>query len=401
MTVKYGFYDSLNGDRLYTADDINTFLEGVFSDGVFEFVGNGLAVENVPGTMNILVKDGRAYFNKVWIRNTSTLTLPLEPSNLINPRIDIVILEFDSSITVRENSIKILTGIPSFTPVPPVLANTSTLHQYALAHIYVAAGVSEINSVDITNKIGTINTPYAKSLISEPYTGPVTTATNDFQVGNGSGSWIKKTLSETVGILRTILDTIYSSIIHDHSANDITTGTLDYSRLPLPTNTTIGAVKRNTGAIGQYVNGIDSNGNLTYGTPSSPSNILSYIPSWTNVNIGNGTVVAIYTLNGKRCSGNVSLIFGTTTSINFNPGVSVPVPFNSNLIDYTTLGAVGLVDTGISLYMGEAIKTGDFISFRVISASGSYAVWTYVSNTVPHTWNAGDRLTIEFDYLTN
>lgn len=174
MTVKFGFYDSLNGDRLYNADDINTFFEGVFTDGVFEFVGSKLIVEPSPGTMNIMVRDGRAYFNKLWIRNTSTLTLPIEPSHVIYDRIDIVILEFDSSITVRENSIRVITGIPSATPIPPTLINTSSVHQYALAHIYVAASASEIESTDITNKIGTVSTPYAKSLLSEPVSGGTT-----------------------------------------------------------------------------------------------------------------------------------------------------------------------------------------------------------------------------------
>lgn len=215
MTVKYGFYDSLNGDRLYNANDINTFFEGVFSDGVFEFVGDGLKVENSPGTMNVLVKDGRAWFNNLWIRNTSTLTLTLEPSHMIYDRIDVVILEFDSSMSVRENSIKIITGTPSTTPVPPVLTHTSTLNQYALAHIYVGASVSEILMADITNKIGTISTPYAKSLVY----GPTTLGVNDFQVGNGSGSWIKKTLNETVTILRSILDTVFAPI-----SNGVTNG---------------------------------------------------------------------------------------------------------------------------------------------------------------------------------
>lgn len=205
MTVKYGFYDSLNGDRLYTADDINTFFEGIFSDGVFEFVGNGLKVENSPGTMNVLVRDGRAWFNNLWIRNTSTLTLTLEPSHMIYDRIDVVVLEFDSGITVRKNSIKIITGTPSDTPVPPVLANTSTLHQYALAHIYVRASVSEIRFEDITNKIGTVSTPYARSIVSTP----ISTALNDFQLGDNSGGWIKKTKLETVDIIRSITDFIY------------------------------------------------------------------------------------------------------------------------------------------------------------------------------------------------
>lgn len=57
---------------------------------------------------------------------------------------------------------------------------------------------------------------------------PVTTAVDDFQVGDGAGNWIKKTLAETVTILRTILDTIFAPIAkgvtngdsHDHNGGD-------------------------------------------------------------------------------------------------------------------------------------------------------------------------------------
>jgi hypothetical protein len=228
MTVKYGFYDSLNGDRLYNANDISTMFEGVFSDGVFEFVGNKLQVETSPGTMNVLVKDGRAWFNNSWIRNTSTLTLSISPSSFIHPRKDLVIIEFDSSITVRENSIKVLTGVPAEIPIAPTLASSSTLHQYALAEVYVGAGVSEIEAGDITNKIGTTGTPYATSLVY----GPSTTAINDFQIGNGSGNWIKQTLSQTATILRNVFDSVYSLIDHTHDSSEIVSGTIPSSRLP-------------------------------------------------------------------------------------------------------------------------------------------------------------------------
>jgi hypothetical protein len=46
-----------------------------------------------------------------------------------------------------------------------------------------------------------------------------------------------------------------------------TTGTLPASRLPLPTTTEVGGVKRNTGTAGQFVNGIDSLGGLVFGAP--------------------------------------------------------------------------------------------------------------------------------------
>lgn len=226
MTVKFGFYDSLNGDRPYNASDINTMFEGLFEDGVFQYVGNGLTVQASPGTMNIIVNDGRAWFNNSWIRNTSSLSIAVQPSHPVLNRIDIVILEFDSSIGVRENSIKILTGTPSSTPVPPVLVHTATLNQYALAEIFVGAFVSQIIQSNITNKIGTANTPYAISLIKEA---------------------------------------------HTHVSSEIVSGTLDPGRLPVPTMSTLGGVKRNIGTALQFVKGISSSGLLEYGSPSSPN----------------------------------------------------------------------------------------------------------------------------------
>ncbi len=46
---------------------------------------------------------------------------------------------------------------------------------------------------------------------------PATTAANDFQVGDGSGNWIKKTLAQTITILRTSLNSIYAAVNEWHS----------------------------------------------------------------------------------------------------------------------------------------------------------------------------------------
>lgn len=130
--------------------------------------------------------------------------------------------------------------------------------------------------------------------------------------------------------------------------------------------------------------------------------IVSFTPSFVNLVVGNGSAVGLYTIEGKVLKGNVILTFGSTTTIAFNPLLNVPVPFHSSLATYVTVGAVGLIDAGVSLYMGEAIvNLPSYISMRVISASGAYAVWTYVSNLVPFTWATGDILTIEFSYLIN
>ena len=61
--------------------------------------------------------------------------------------------------------------------------------------------------------------------------GPVTTAVNDFQVGDGLGAWVKKTLAQTITILRTSLDSVYAALTHTHAASDITSGTMATARL--------------------------------------------------------------------------------------------------------------------------------------------------------------------------
>lgn len=80
---------------------------------------------------------------------------------------------------------------------------------------------------------------------------PATTASNDFMVGDGT-SWAKKTLAQTVTILRTVLDVAYAAtfapLVHVHAAADVTTGTLDGDRLPSISSTKKGAVPA-TGTI--------------------------------------------------------------------------------------------------------------------------------------------------------
>jgi hypothetical protein len=64
---------------------------------------------------------------------------------------------------------------------------------------------------------GTISATNVQAAIEEVaaeagggYTPPTTTAANDFQVGDGAGAWIKKTLAEVITILRTSLDAIFA-----------------------------------------------------------------------------------------------------------------------------------------------------------------------------------------------
>ena len=69
MAFTYGFFNSLNGDRKYTAEQLSSIFDGLITDGVFDSIGDILAT--VPGSgMQVIVKSGKA------TAHGATTTLP-------------------------------------------------------------------------------------------------------------------------------------------------------------------------------------------------------------------------------------------------------------------------------------------------------------------------------------
>jgi len=166
MTVTYGFYDSLSGDRLYNASQMSRLFEGIIAEGIFQSVGAGFVVSPNSG-MNINVGTGRAWLKLTWTLNDAALVLAVDSSEAALNRIDTVVIEVNKDVSVRSNTIKIVKGTPATTPVAPTLVNTSTLGQYPLANIYVGLGVTAINAGNITNRVAVAGgTPFITGLLS-------------------------------------------------------------------------------------------------------------------------------------------------------------------------------------------------------------------------------------------
>ena len=166
MAVTYGFYNSLNKDRMYNAEQMSSIFNGIITDGVFSTIGDALMT--VAGTgMQVIVKSGRAWFNSTWTLNDAQLPLDVPAADVSLTRIDAVILEVNSAISARANSIKVLKGIPSANPTKPTLSATETLHQYALAYITVAAGVTSITAANIEINVGKVTCPFITSVLQQ------------------------------------------------------------------------------------------------------------------------------------------------------------------------------------------------------------------------------------------
>jgi hypothetical protein len=162
MSISYGFYNSIGGDRRYNSVQISKIFDGIVTDGIFESIGDKMMV--VPGTgLTVVVGEGRAWFDHTWTENDAPLVLSIDNPHATYPRIDAVILEVDASDEVRTNTIKVIKGTPGSSPNEPTLVNAGTLHQYPLAYISVTVGISEFTINEITNKVGSNACPFVGS----------------------------------------------------------------------------------------------------------------------------------------------------------------------------------------------------------------------------------------------
>jgi hypothetical protein len=164
MSVTSGFFNSIDGDRRYNAEQMSSIFDGIINDGVFANIGTAFAVKADVGN-TIIVGIGRAWFNSTWLLNDSILPLTADDSEILLDRIDAVVIEIDHSESVREGSIKIVKGTPSSNPQRPTMIHTSDVNQYPLAYIYRKANSSSIIQADITNMVGTSSTPYITGIL--------------------------------------------------------------------------------------------------------------------------------------------------------------------------------------------------------------------------------------------
>lgn len=166
MTVTSGFFNALNSDRRYDALQMGRLFDGLINDGVYETIYKQFRVSPKEG-FQIQVNTGRGWFEHTWIWNDSVLLLNLREPNPIRNRIDAVVIEVNHDVDVRADSIKIIEGTPSDSPVRPTLKKgEGEVYQFPLAYISVKSNAQEITASDITNMVGTSSTPFVTGVVS-------------------------------------------------------------------------------------------------------------------------------------------------------------------------------------------------------------------------------------------
>ena len=167
MAVTSGFFNSVNHDRLYNAEQLSSIFDDIIEDGVFQNVGDAFMV-NAVGDYNdrVSVGTGRAWFDHTWTLNDTPLTISVDPPNIMLDRIDAIVIDVDRNPDVRKNSIVYVKGIEDTYPEPPELIKTDLRNQYPLAYIARSAGESApVKQSDITYKVGSDECPSVTGIL--------------------------------------------------------------------------------------------------------------------------------------------------------------------------------------------------------------------------------------------
>jgi hypothetical protein len=110
---------------------------------------NELATFGDSTGMQVKVPSGRAWLVGFFYESDAQITLAIAAADPTNPRIDLVVLELDT--TANTITAKVVTGVAAAVPVPPVLTQALPTWQLPLAQVAVGAAASNITAAMVTD----------------------------------------------------------------------------------------------------------------------------------------------------------------------------------------------------------------------------------------------------------
>ena len=137
-------------DRAITAEDERHFNKLRYKNGIFIESTSNNDLQVVPGNgMSVVVKPGGCHIEGALGYNDNDVTLNLDPSNASLPRIDRIVLRFNTSVDVRSIMVYVKTGTTASNPQPPALTQQDNLYELGLADITIPKGATYISAANI------------------------------------------------------------------------------------------------------------------------------------------------------------------------------------------------------------------------------------------------------------
>lgn len=151
MSEKSFPFNSLNHDRVYTADDFQDYFAQFITDGVFLSADTSCQIFSKDETdMYIKMYPGSAWHSGVGYINSGYIYTEIAPSDSLYDRYDRVVLRCDYFL--RSFYMTILEGEPSADPEYPTITRNASAYDLVIADVFVGARRNTILNSDITDR---------------------------------------------------------------------------------------------------------------------------------------------------------------------------------------------------------------------------------------------------------
>lgn len=125
------------------------------------------------------------------------------------------------------------------------------------------------------------------------------------------------------------------------------------------------------------------------------SEMTAWVPTWSNLTVGSGTVIAEYRRLGKDIYGRIKFTFGSGSAVGTDPTFSLPSGMALHA-DYAVLvdpiGHVVLSDADSSDYHGIISRSSGSASSCTLFQFTTSSLLNNIGATSPFTWATGDIL---------
>lgn len=151
MAIKYGFFNSVAGDRAYSARDLEKTFNLIISDGIIANE-NGLSESlkvKYYSNLQLRVVAGNGIFGGHWMEMNADEIITIPTPHTQYTRIDSVVVRVDEDS--RTISLEYIQGTPSASPQAPTIQRSESVKEYRLANISVAANTTSVTQSNITD----------------------------------------------------------------------------------------------------------------------------------------------------------------------------------------------------------------------------------------------------------
>lgn len=151
MAEEYRFFNHIDGDRQYNADEFAEYFRQVLTNGILNG-GTNLQVYCNGSDRVARIRPGKAWIEGYFYKLTDELELPLAEAHGTYDRIDRIVLRLDRRPEARHIRAFVLTGEPAMEPAAPELTRDGLVYEISLAQVLVVHNTSVLQPGNVTDE---------------------------------------------------------------------------------------------------------------------------------------------------------------------------------------------------------------------------------------------------------